>query len=345
MALCLVRRDLFILGFDALEADLALLGSGLFSGGDDDDDEDREDGEIPDDDAEVAASPVKKATPAEPKPVDPLPVTSTSAEMPPPAESVPTNDVETGTTREQSPVEQMKPDTDVEMQDRPAEDEAEVKPTEPESVPEPQPESQAESMPEPESMPQPESIPEPEPEQREQIAPEDIVPEAVPTTDAKPDSENENTHTDEVTAMDDAMDTDPVEAPVLNEAAPQAEQQDQHVIDEPPAPPADTDQPTIVTEVETSTKAPEVTQDSAEQPLNDTRPAEVVETAKILEVAETAEGATVVKTATVVEATEPDAQAQQEITETASAPIQEPPAQSFGAGEDLLGSLEKSLGS
>jgi hypothetical protein len=324
--------------------------------GDDDDDEDREDGEIPDDDAEVAASPVKKATPAEPRAVDPMPVASTSTYIVPAVESAPTDTAENVNTQNQPPVEETKPDADVEMQDRPADDEIEANTTELESVPAAQPEPQSESMPEPasvpepESMPQPEPIPEPEPEsepeQKEQTTPEDIVPEAVPTTDAKPDSEIENTHKDEVVAMDDAMDTDPVEAPVQNEAAPQEEQQGQPAINESPAPPADVDQPTIVTEVETSLKEPEGTQGSTEQTLGDSGPAEVVETAQIVEVSETAEGAAVVKTAdVVVEATEPDAQAQQETTEPVDVPSQEPPAQAIEEKEDLLGSLEKSLGS
>jgi hypothetical protein len=322
--------------------------------GDDDDDEDREDGEIPDDDAEVAASPVKKAIPAEPRPVDLMPVASTSADIVPAVESAPTDTAENVNTQNQPPVEETKPDADVEMQDRPADDEIEANTTEPESVPQPKPEQQPESMaepepmPEPESMPQPEPMPEPEPEpeQKEQTTPEDIVPEAVPTTDAKPDSEDENKHKDEVVAMDDAMDTDPVEAPVPNEAAPQEEQQDQPAIDESPAPPAGVDQPTIVTEVEISLKEPEGTQSSTEQTLGDSGPVDAVETAQIVEVSETAEGAAVVKTAdVVVEATEPDAQAQQETTEPAGVPSQEPPAQAVEEKEDLLGSLEKSLGS
>ena len=316
--------------------------------GDDDDDYDREDGEIPDDDAEVAASPVKKATAAEPRPVDPVPVTSTSAASLPAAEPVPADAVETSVMQDQPLAEESNPDADVEMQDRPADEEIEARPAEPKSVPEPEPEPQApqaESMPEPESMLQPEPSPQPEPQ--EQTIPDDMVPEAGPTTDAKLDSENENKQTDEVVPTDDAMDTDPVEQPVLNEAALQGEQQDLPATDEPSAPPTDIEQPTIVAEVEPSPKEPEATQSSAEQPLDNSGTVEVVETTKIVEGAEPVEEATVVEATDVVveAATKPDVQLQQEITAAAVDAAKEPEVQTFEEGEDLLGSLEKSLGS
>jgi hypothetical protein len=316
--------------------------------GDDDDEYDREDGEIPDDDAEVAASPVKKATPAEPRPVDPVPVTSTSAASLPAAEPVPADAVETSVMQDQPLAEESNPDADVEMQDRPADEEIEARPAEPESVPEPEPEPQApqaESMPEPESMLQPEPSPQPEPQ--EQTNPDDMVPEAEPTTDAKLDSENENKQTDEVVPTDDAMDTDPVEQPVLNEAALQEEQQDLPATDEPSAPPTDIEQPTIVAEVEPSPKEPEATQSSAEQPLDNSGTVEVVETTKIVEGAEPVEEATVVEATDVVveAATKPDVQLQQETTAAAVDAAKEPEVQTFEEGEDLLGSLEKSLGS
>ena len=316
--------------------------------GDDDDDYDREDGEIPDDDAEVAASPVKKATPAEPRPVDPVPVTSTSAASLPAAEPVPADAVETSVMQDQRLAEESNPDADVEMQDRPADEEIEARPAEPKSVPEPEPEPQApqaESMPEPESMLQPEPSPQPEPQ--EQTIPDDMVPEAGPTTDAKLDSENENKQTDEVVPTDDAMDTDPVEQPVPNEAALQGEQQDLPATDEPSAPPTDIEQPTIVAEVEPSPKEPEATQSSAEQPLDNSGTVEVVETTKIVEGAEPVEEATVVEATDVVveAATKPDVQLQQEITAAAVDAAKEPEVQTFEEGEDLLGSLEKSLGS
>ena len=320
--------------------------------GDDDDDEDREDGEIPDDDAEIAASPVKKATPAEPRPVDPLPATSTSADDVPAVEFAPVDAAETSdNTQDQPPMEEPKPDADVEMQDRPADDENEAKPAEPELKPEPQPESmpepQAESMPEPESMPQPkptsEPEPEPESEPKTQTPPDETVPEAGSTSNVK--EENASTGVDEA-AVNDAMDTDPVEAPVPSEAAPQAEQQDWPAIDEPSAPSTDIDQPTVATEVEPALEEPKGVDGATEQPLDDSAPVEVVETIKVVEEADVAEGVNVVETtAEVVETAEPDAQTQQETTEPVKDSAQEPPVQKQEDGEDLLGSLEESLGS
>jgi hypothetical protein len=317
--------------------------------GDDDDDDDREDGEIPDDDAEVATSPVKKATPAEPRPVDPMPVASTSAEMPPAAESLPAAAARIEITQDQPLGEETNPDVDVEMQDRPADDELEAKPAEPESMLEPEPESLPEPEPQsqPASQPQSEPIPEPEPEPKEQTDSNDIAPEAAPTLDPKPDSENEITQKDETVVMDGPMETDPVEAPVPNAAAPQEDQEDRPVVEEPSAPEKEIEQPTIVTEVETSVQEPEVTQSTTEPSLGDSGPVEVVETSKIVEGAEPAEGAAVVETTdVVVEAPKPDVQLQQETTAAAVEAAQEPPAQIFEEGEeDLLGSLEKSLGS
>jgi len=317
--------------------------------GDDDEDDDREDGEIPDDDAEVAASPVKKATPAEPRPVDPMPVASTSAEMLPAAESLPTAAARIEITQDQPMEEETNPDVDVEMQDRPADGELEAKSAEPEpmlepmpeSLPEQEPQSQPASQPRSESMPEPE----PEPEPKEQTDSNDIAPEAAPTLDTKPDSENENTQTDETAAMDDAMDTDPVEALVPNVAAPQEDQQDRPVVEEPAAPETEIEQPTIVTEVEASITAPEVTQSTAETPLGDT--VEIVETSKIVEGAEPVGETTVVETAdVVVEAPKSDVELQQETTAAAVDEAKEPEVQTFEEGEeDLLGSLEKSLGS
>jgi hypothetical protein len=317
--------------------------------GDDDEDDDREDGEIPDDDAEVAASPVKKATPAEPRPVDPMPVASTSAEMLPAAESLPTAAARIEITQDQPLEEETNPDVDVEMQDRPADGELEAKPAEPEPMLEPVPESlpEPETQSQPASQPQSEPIsePEPEPEPKEQTDSYDIAPEVAPTLDPKPDSENENTQTDETAEMDDAMDTDPVEALVPNAAAPQEDQQDRPVVEEPAAPETEIEQPTIVAEVEASITEPEVTQSTTETPLGDT--VEIVETSKIVEGAEPVGGTTVVETAdVVVEAPKPDVQLQQETTAAAVDEAKEPEVQTFEEGEeDLLGSLEKSLGS
>jgi hypothetical protein len=317
--------------------------------GDVDEDDDREDGEIPDDDAEVAASPVKKATPAEPRPVDPMPVASTSAEMLPAAESLPTAAARIEITQDQPLEEETNPDVDVEMQDRPADGELEAKPAEPEPMLEPVPESlpEPETQSQPASQPQSEPIsePEPEPEPKEQTDSYDIAPEVAPTLDPKPDSENENTQTDETAEMDDAMDTDPVEALVPNAAAPQEDQQDRPVVEEPAAPETEIEQPTIVAEVEASITEPEVTQSTTETPLGDT--VEIVETSKIVEGAEPVGGTTVVETAdVVVEAPKPDVQLQQETTAAAVDEAKEPEVQTFEEGEeDLLGSLEKSLGS
>jgi hypothetical protein len=314
--------------------------------GDDDDDDDREDGEIPDDDAESAASPVKKATPAEPKPNDPAPIASTSAEVLPAAESIPADADETRNIQDQPLVEESKPDTDVEMQDRPADDETEAKPAEPETVPKSEPESV--SVPEPEAQPQtePQTEPEPEPEQKEPTNPDDTVPEPEPTTDAKPRSEDENTRADEIVATDDAMDTHHVEAPVPVEVAPQEEQQDQPVVEEPSAPLTDIDQPPVAEEVEPLPKDPEVTQESNKQPSGDNGLVEVVETTKVVEGPGGVESATVVETSDgVVEATKIDVQTEQEVTEPADDATREQTAKTVAEGEDLLGSLEKSLGS
>jgi hypothetical protein len=143
------------------------------------------------------------------------------------------------------------------------------------------------------------------------------------------------------------MDTDLVEQPVPNEAALQGEQQDLPATDEPSAPPTDIEQPTIVAEVEPSPKEPEATQSSAEQPLDNSGTVEVVEPTKIVEGAEPVEEATVVEATDVVveAATKPDVQLQQETTAAAVDAAKEPEVQTFEEGEDLLGSLEKSLGS
>jgi len=323
--------------------------------GDDDDDEDREDGEIPDNDAEIAASPVKKATPAEPEPVDPMPVTSTSADIMPVVESAPGNAAETGNAQDQPPMEEDKPDADVEMQDRPADDEYEPKLAEPELKPEPQPESvpDSESIPQPQptsepvSLEQPQTTSEPqsEPEPKAQIHSDNAVPEVEAKLDVKPGSENGSTDVDEA-AMNDAMDTDPVEAPVpKEEAASQPEQQDQSTIDESIAPPTDIDQPAITAEVEPSPKEPEGVHGATEEPSGESGPVEVVEAIKVVEEPDVTEGGNVVETAEVAEATKPEAHAQQNMTETVEDPVQEPSVQTLEDGEDLLGSLEKSLGS
>lgn len=343
----------------------------------DDDDEDREDGEIQEDDADVAATPAKKSTsaPAEATIVETQPAESTPIAHTPkqttPIETLPKDE-----PMDQQVLDEPKPDVDVEMQDRPAEVEPEIEPkTESETKPVPEPVDQTERQPElqpeaVETVPEVQSQPPPKPEPQheptqvddamdiepaESFAVENAVAPPVTVTqevDGKPEplaaevaSENPEPVMESEVALEQAEATPkpaeqvlevevdiPTDAPVdptpVESAPVDSAPVDSAPVEPAPVEPAPVDSAPMETppvEIATVDPAPV---DSA--PVNSDAPA-VTEAPEVPE---------------APQASEEIAQVQEDVTTQEKSPAQEPPqppAKIAEQGEDLLGSLERSL--
>jgi hypothetical protein len=311
----------------------------------DDDDEDREDGEIQEDDAEVAATPAKKSTPApaeaaivETQPVEPAPIAHTP-QQPTPIETLPKDE-----PLDQQVPDDPQPDADVEMQDRPAENEPEI---EPETNPVPEPVEQTEPQPEL----QPEAV--------------ETVSEVQSQSPPKPEPQHETPQ------VYDAMDIEPAENLQVENAVPPPVTATEEVVAEPEPVVAEAanENPEPVVEPETAVEHAEVTPQPVEQVLEvevDIPADAPVESASV----EPAPAVLTPVDSTPVESApapaEPDKpvapeepepleapktseeiqQIQEAVTTEEKSPAQEPPkspAKPVEQGEDLLGSLERSL--
>lgn len=312
--------------------------------GDDDDDEDREDGEIQEDDAEVAATPAEKSTPApaeaaivETQPAEPASIAHTP-KQPTPIETIP-KDEPLG----QQKLDEPKPDVDVEMQDRPEEIEQEI---EPETKPVPEPLDQTEPQP----GLQPEAV--------------EIVPEVPSQSPLKPEPQSETTQ------ADDAMDIEPAESLQVENAVASPVTVTQEVVSEPEPAVAEAASENLEPAVEPETSVDQA--EAAPQPVEQVLEVEVdipadapldsapVESAAVESTAEESapmdsdapaitEIPEVPEVPEVLEApavSEDIPQVQKDVTTEEKSPVQEPPqspAKTVEQGEDLLGSLERSL--
>ena len=329
----------------------------------DDDDEDREDGEIQEDDAEVAATPSKKSTPApvevtivETQPTEPALIAHTPKE-PTPIETLPKDE-----PTNQQVLDEPKSDVDVEMQDRPADIEPEIEPETkpvPESVDqtEPQPELQPEAV---ETIPavQSQSPLNPGPQQEttqvddamdiepaESLTVEKAVASPVTVTQevvgepeplaAEVASENSEPVLQSETALEQAEATPkPVEQVLEVEVdIPTDAPVEQTPVNPTPAEPAPVDSAPVEA---SSVESVPVESAAVESTLVDTFPV----TSGAPAVAEASEVAEAPKVSEEV------AQVQGDVTTQEKSPAQEPsqpPAKTAEQGEDLLGSLERSL--
>ena len=320
----------------------------------DDDDEDREDGEIQEDDAEAAATPAKKSTPAPieaaivdmSQPAEPTPIAHTP-KQPTPIETLPKDE-----HLDQQVLDEPKPDVDVEMQDRPAEIEPE---TETETKPVSEPVDQTETQPEL----QPEAV--------------ETVPEVQSHSPLKAEPQHETRQ------VDDAMDIEPAESLAVENAVASPVTVAQEVVGEPEPVAAEvaSENPEPVMESEIALEQAEATPKPVEQVLEvevdvptdapvdptpvdsaptdpgpvDSAPVEtsLVESAPEDSAPVDSDAPAVPEAHEVPEASEvPEeiAQVVEDVKTQEKSPAQEPPqppAKTAEQGEDLLGSLERSL--
>jgi hypothetical protein len=311
----------------------------------DDDDEDREDGEIQEDDAEVAATPAKKSTPApaeaaiaETQVAEPAPIAHTP-KQPTPIETVPKDE-----PLDQQVPDEPQPNVDVEMQDRPAEIEPEI---EPETNPVPEPVEQTEPQPEL----QPEAV--------------ETVPEVQSQSPPKPEPQHETTQ------VDDAMDIEPSEILPVENAVASPVTVTQEVVGEPKllAAEAASENPEPVVKSETAVEQAEATPQPVEQVLEvevdipadapvesaSVEPALVepapvdsipVESAPAPAESDKPVAPEVPEPLEAPKTAEEVPQVQEDVTTQEGTAAQEPPkspAKTVEQGEDLLGSLERSL--
>lgn len=295
----------------------------------DDDDDDREDGEIQEEDAEIAATPARKEVPAEPVVIEPTAAEATvlepqlavssapGASAPATPHAAPADIVETiGQPHTQS-------DADVEMQDRDADEDLEAKLTSnletdpaPESQPAPEMQPEPPLQPEPELQPEAESQPEPRPE-----------PEADRQSPPRPETQEEASAPADDAPVNETMDLEPAEAVAPREATPPIADQPLEVIDEPTAP-LETKSEELLPVVEVERKS-EIVESASQTVGNATDVEDPAAAAEPLERA-----AEPVIEAPVPEASEPPRDQAEGLA-----------LKTFEDGdEDLLGSLERSLG-
>lgn len=303
----------------------------------DEEDDDREDGEIQEDDAEVSATPAKRTPPAEakvetapetivdapiqPTPLEPVSAEATAAEDTTTAqisdEPKPDGNLEAEHSLAQQSLAEMKPDLDVEMEDRPAE-------IEPAVTEIPETEVKVET--------QPELAP----------APDQTVSEAAPLSPSRPEPQAEDPH------VEDAMDTDPVEAPAVVDAVPSAATAPAEAAPEetkPTSSPAEIEQPAPVAEIQQPVEPVENVPQPVEQVLEVEVPLEAPENEAIGKDSEVPEVEAALASSKVPDVPETAAQSQDVIEPPVEEPAQEqqPPKAAESGEEDLLGSLERSL--
>lgn len=270
----------------------------------DDDDDDREDGEIQEDDAEAIATPAKNATPVEiaieeTQPTESAPTVHTPTQ-PPTIDMLQAEKIEAS-----QPVDESKPDVDVEMHDQVADVE-----------------SEARDLPEP--------VVEAEPLPTLKSEPAEILSEAKPQTPLEPEPQHEPTN------VDDAMDIEPVEThAVSNPASPPTA----------PAQTAVNETELAAQEVEVQQPGPDLESEKVLERAETTpKPVDQVLEVEVEIPTDAPEPSETPKESETPVDSEAGAQAQEAVATQEPGPVEEVPVKTFDDGEeDLLGSLERSL--
>jgi hypothetical protein len=270
----------------------------------DDDDEDREDGEIQEDDVEAIATPAKKATTIEASTVETHPTASAPATHAP---DLPTSldIIRSDKFRDTQLVDEPKLDLDVEMEDRPADVEAEVK-----------------DLLEP--IVQTEALP------VSQSGPDDVLLEARVHSPPKPELH------EEAPQVADAMDLEPVAELTASTAASPPIAPAQTIVSEaePVAPEVEVEKPDPTLESEKVLRRA----DPEPQPVEQVLEVEVEFPADVPVISEAPKEPEAPADSEVV------AHVEEVVTSHETDSAQEPPLETFDDGEeDLLGSLERSL--